>query len=348
MKVIIDNVCIKAVSAWLPKDKLDMAELADEFGKKEVETIIRTTGIESVRIADETTCSSDMCQAAAEHLLECEKTDRSEIDGLVFVSQTPDYTIPATSISIQDRMGLSKDTVCIDIRYGCSGYIYGLFQAALWVSSGACRNVLLLAGDTSSKMTNPKDRSLRMVFGDCGTATLVTAGKDRIGFHIQSDGSGADRLIIPAGGFRLPISEETSRLEWDEDHNGRTKNDLFMDGMAIFNFAITKVHKNINELISMMEWNKEDVGMFALHQANEFMVNFIRKKLRVPADIVPLNCRQFGNTGPSTIPLLLSDICQERKFNLNKTVLSGFGIGLSWGSAAANLSETHFYSPINK
>lgn len=116
-----------------------------------------------------------------------------------------------------------------------------------------------------------------MVFGDCGTASLVTVGNTSMGFHIQSDGSGADRLIVPAGGFRLPVSEETSVLKWDEDKNGRTMNDLFMDGMAIFNFAITEVHKNVNSLIEYMDWVKEDVGFYALHQANEFMVNYVRK-----------------------------------------------------------------------
>lgn len=325
-----------------------MTDLATEYGKTEVANIIKATGVERVRIADKTDCSSDMCLNAAEQLIQAEGIDRSDIDGLVFVSQTTDWILPATSISLQDRLGLSKDTVCIDIHYGCSGYIYGIFQAATWISTGACKNVLVLAGDTTSQMINPKDKSLRMVFGDCGTATIVGQGISEMGFHIQSDGSGSDRLIVPAGGFRLPISEVTSKLQWDEDKNGRTQNDLFMDGMAIFNFAITKVHKNINELISMMEWNKEDVGMFALHQANEFMVNYVRKKLKIDASVAPTNCRDFGNTGPATIPLLLSDVCSSSEYNLKKTVMCGFGVGLSWGSIAADLSETKFYEPLNK
>ena len=198
-------------------------------------------------------------------------------------------------------------------------------------------------------MMNEHDKSLRMVFGDCGTASLVAKGNKPMGFHIQSDGSGSDRLIVPAGGFRTPISEETSKLVWDEDNNGRTQNDLFMDGMAIFNFAITKVHKNVNELIEEMHWQKEDVGFYALHQANEFMVNYVRKKLKVTADIAPTNCKDYGNTGPATIPLLLSDLCsQTHKYNLSKTIMCGFGVGLSWGSVAADLSETNFYEPVNK
>lgn len=325
-----------------------MTTLGAVFGNAEVANIIKATGVERVRIANSDMCSSDMCQKAAESLIANEGIDRSEIDGLVFVSQTTDWILPATSISIQDRLGLPKETVCLDIHYGCSGYIYGIFQAAMWISSGACKNVLVLAGDTTSRMINPNDKSLRMVFGDCGTASLVSRGESNMGFHILSDGSGADRLIVPAGGFRMPRNEETGKLEWDEDKNGRSKDDLFMDGMAIFNFAITKVHKNINTLIDYMEWKKEDVGFYALHQANEFMVNYIRKKLKVTANIAPTNCKDYGNTGPATIPFLLSDLCSQKEYNLKKTIMCGFGVGLSWGSIAADLSETHFYEPINK
>lgn len=349
MKVILQNVKLKAVSSWLPENRLEMTDLGSVYGDSEVASIIKATGVERARIADKDMCSSDMCQKAAEVLIENEGIDKAKIDGLVFVSQTTDWILPATSISLQDRLGLSTDTVCIDIHYGCSGFVYGLFQAATWVSTGACKNVLVLSGDTTSRMMNENDKSLRMVFGDCGTAALVSAGDCSMGFHIQSDGSGSDRLIVPAGGFRLPISDETSKLIWDEDKNGRTQNDLFMDGMTIFNFAITKVHKNINTLIDSMGWSKDEVGFYALHQANEFMVNYVRKKLKVDASIAPTNCKDYGNTGPATIPLLLSDVCSKpNSYDLSKVIMCGFGVGLSWGSVAANLSETHFYEPINK
>lgn len=349
MQTVIDNVIINSVISWLPENKVELSSFASLYGDSEVNSIIKATGVERVRIAEANMTSSDMCYNAAEKLFELENFDKSQIDGLVFVSQTTDWILPATSISLQDRLSLSKDTVCIDVHYGCSGYIYGLFQAASWIACGACRNVLVLAGDTTSRMINEHDKSLRLVFGDCGTATIVSKGDGRVGFHIQSDGSGYDRLIVPAGGFRLPVNEETSLLEWDEDKNGRTKNDLFMDGMAIFNFAITKVHKNINTLIEIMGWHKEDVGFYGLHQANEFMINYIRKKLKIDECLAPVNVRNYGNTGPSTLPLLLSDLCSgEHHYTLKKTILSGFGVGLSWGSVATDLSNTHFYSPVNK
>ena len=349
MKTIIGNIDIKAVNSWLPENIVELSSFSSLYGEAEVKSIIKTTGIERVRIADDDMTSSDMCLNAAEHLFEQEKFDRSQIDGLVFVSQTTDWILPATSISLQDRLGLSKDTVCIDVHYGCSGYIYGLFQAATWIGCGACENVLVLAGDTTSKMINKHDKSLRMVFGDCGTATIVSKGDGRMGFHIQSDGSGSDNLIVPAGGFRLPVSEETSILEWDGDNNGRTKNDLFMDGLVIFNFAINNVHKNINTLIEEMDWDKESVGFYGLHQANDFMVRYVRKMLKVDKSLVPVNIKDRGNTGPATLPLLLSDVCSGPcPYSLKRSILSGFGVGLSWGSVATDLSKTHFYSPINK
>ena len=349
MNAIIENVQIKAVNAWLPEEVLELSLLSSQYGEAEVASIMKTTGVECVHIAPKDMTSSDMCLKSAEKLFEQDGFDKSQIDGLVFVSQTTDWILPATSVSLQDRLGLSNDTICIDVHYGCSGYIYGLLQAATWIAIGACKNVLVLAGDTTSQMINPNDKSLKMVFGDCGTATIVSVGKNRMGFRINSDGSGADRLIVPAGGFRLPVSEETSMLEWDEDKNGRTKNDLFMDGMAIFNFAITKVKKQVKDLMEDMAWAKEDVGFYGLHQANEFMVNYVRKSLKADEALTPINVRNYGNTGPATIPLLLSDVCSgEHKYDLSKTIMCGFGVGLSWGSVATDLSETHFYSPINK
>ena len=348
MKTQINNIRISAVSSWLPENILDMESLISLYGEKDVKEIMKTTGIEHVRVATEGMTSSDMCQKAAEYLIDKEKLDKEVIDGLVFVSQTPDYLLPSTSTCLQDRLGLSKDTVCIDIRYGCSGYIYGIFQAASWIACGACKNVLVLSGDTNSMIINDNDRSLKMVMGDAGTATLVSKGDTKMGFLIHSDGSGSEKLIVPAGGFRIPISEKTSELRWDEDHNGRTMKDMYMDGMAIFMFAITNVPKNINSIIEMMGWNKEDVGLYALHQANKFMVDYIGKKLKVKSNLVPVNATSYGNTGPATIPLLLSDVCSRERYDLRKTIMSGFGVGLSWGSIACDLSQTHFYEPINK
>jgi 3-oxoacyl-[acyl-carrier-protein] synthase-3 len=348
MKAFFNNIQIAAITSWLPENNMEMMSLQSEYGKTAVINTIRATGIERSRIADVADTSSDMCFRAAVHLLEKEQIEKTEIDGLIFVSQTPDYILPATSVCLQDKLELNTDTVCLDIHYGCSGYIYGIFQAALWIQSKACKNVMVLAGDTTSKMVHPKDKSLMLVFGDCGSATLVTEGKYSMGITMHSDGSGFDQLIVPAGGFRKPVDETTSQLMFDKNNNGRTDNNLFMDGMSVFNFTISNVHGDINALIEYMGWKKEDVDLFALHQANDFIVSHIRKKLKVPAEKVPTNVKNYGNTVPASIPLLLSDICSTSTFNLEKVIMSGFGVGLSWGSIACNMNETRFYEPVNK
>lgn len=348
MKARIKGLHIDSIISWLPHDSLDLTSLSSEYGETEISKIIKATGIGRVRIASPGMTSSDMCQKAAEELILREGIDRESIDGLVFVSQTADWILPSTSVALQNRLGLSSKTICIDIHYGCSGYIYGLLQAASWISIGACERVLVLAGDTSSKMVNIHDRSLRMVFGDAGTATLVSKGSFEMGFTIFSDGSGYDRLIVPAGGFRLPYSADTSILEWDKEHAGRTKNDMFMDGMAIFKFAMSKVPGSIRSILEYMQWDKEDVNLYAIHQANKFIVDQIRKHLKVDISKVPVNVMDYGNTGPATIPLLLSDYCAGKTLPLEKVVMSGFGVGLSWGCVATNMCDTRFYEPVNK
>lgn len=347
MKVILNNISLESVITYLPNKELDLRTLTSEYGEKEVDSIIKATGVEHVYLADENETSSDMCFKAAKHLFEKENIEISTIDGIVFSSQTEDYILPATSVILQNRLGISQTAVCMDVHYGCTGYIYGLFQAACWIATGACKKVLVLAGDTTSKLINPKDKSLRMVFGDCGTATIVSQGDGQMGFDIMSDGSGYDKLIVPAGGFRSPANKATKEVEFDTDNNGRTKENLFMDGMGIFNFAITHVHKNVNELLEMMEWEKEDIGLYAIHQANNFMVKYVAKKLKADMNKVPMNVEHYGNTGPATIPLLLSDCCPSN-YDLSKVVMTGFGVGLSWGSIATDLSKTKFYKPFQE
>jgi 3-oxoacyl-[acyl-carrier-protein] synthase-3 len=352
MKCILNNVVIKGISTYLPTEILEMRSLIDLYGEKTVESIMKATGVERVRVAGKNETASDMCFAAAENLIKNEGIERSEIDGLVFISQTPDYRLPATSIVLQDRLGLSKDTVCFDISYGCSAYIYGIYQASLLVSSGSCKNVLMLAGDTTTKMINQNDKAQRMVFGDCGSATLVTKGAGDIGFHIRSDGSGHDRVIIPAGGYRTPSSEETRKEYEDKDGNVRSQEDLYNDGLAVFNFIIQNGRASIDTILEYMKWTKEDVKLYAFHQATTFTVNFLVKRLKIDKEKAPINIVNYGNTGPATIPLILSDM-----YHINsgvntkawdKTIMCAYGVGLSWGSIACDLSQTNIYEPINK
>lgn len=352
MKCIINNINIQAIATYLPTNILEMNSLIDLYGENNVKMVINATGVERVHVADKEQTASDMCFEAASFLLEKEKINKEEIDALLFVSQTADYRAPATSIILQDRLGLSTEIVCFDIPYGCSGYIYGIFQAATLIGSGTCKNVLVLAGDTTTKMINPKDRAQRMVFGDCGSATIVSKGMGQIGFHICSDGSQHEKVIIPAGGFRIPSSEKTRKEYIDSDGNYRTQENLYMDGSSVFNFIIKFGQQSINTLLQYMKWNKNDVNFFALHQATRFTLSYLRKRLKIDSEKAPINIANYGNTGPTTIPLILTDLCHSESgvetTKWDKVIMSAYGIGLSWGSIACNLSQTHIYKPINK
>jgi 3-oxoacyl-[acyl-carrier-protein] synthase III len=348
MKTNISNISIEAIAAYLPTESIELSSMKSLFGEEEVNKIIKLTDIERVRVAQASETSSDMCSEAAIHLLKCEGIRGDSIDGLVFVSQTSDYLLPASSIILQDRLNLKTSTVCVDLPFGCSGYIYGLFQASLLINSHACDRVLVLSGDTTTKIIHPLDKAVRMIFGDSGTATLVSRGSGYLGVNIYSDGSGRNDVIVPAGGFRMPASDETKEIIYDSNGNGRTQENLYMDGMAAYGFAVTKAHLSINDMIEQMEWTKDSVDLFALHQANKFMVNGIRKKIRVEPEKVPVNVVNYGNTGPASIPLLLSEISPDQYGGLKKVIMSAIGVGHSWGSIGCTLENTRFYEPLNK
>lgn len=347
MKVKINGVKIRAISSCVPKTELDLHSLCENFGESEVNKIINTTGVKSIRQVDKNTTTSDLCYLSSKKiLLDC-KIKPNEIDGLIFVSQTGDYKMPQTSHILQHRLGLKEDTICFDLPIGCNGYIYGLFQASLLIQSSACKKVLVLCGDTTTKMINDKDRSLKMVFGDGGSSTLIEKGEDEMSFIIYSDGEKYQDLIIKSGGCRMPYSELENELIIDVDGNARRNSDLYMDGMSIFNFAIKRVPLLIDEILQYNGWNKEDVDLFALHQANKFMIDYLRKKIKVNLDKMPVVVDGFGNTGPATIPILLTELLgNSNVLNYNKVILCGFGVGLSWGALTCDLTKTNIIKTL--
>ncbi len=348
MKVKIKGIKVKSISSCLPPFALDMHSLGAQYGEIEVAKIIKTTGIRFVRIAKDGITSSDLCLSAAEKLIKENSLDSDKIDGVVFVSQTPDYILPQTSHLIQKRLKLKESTFCLDIRLGCSGYIHGLLQSALLIQSGACDMVLLLSGDVTTSFINPLDRACRMVFGDAGTATVVERGDSSMMFAIYSDGLGAERLIIPAGGARKPRNFLTEVAVEFEDGNWRSECDLLMDGIEIFNFALKRVPMLLDEVSQMAGWDRSEVGTYAIHQANKFMVETIRKRAQIEAHRMPIDVELYGNTGPASIPLLLSSVGQIRQSEgrLSSSVLVGFGVGLSWGGVACQLNETKIIEPF--
>ena len=343
MKCKINNIDIKCIATCLPEGILEMTSLKEKFGKKAVEDTMKGSGIERIHIASPHETTADLCERAAKKLFEATGFERAEIDGVVFVSQTMDYYNPATSCVLQGKLGLSKECVCFDICYGCSGYIYGMFQAAILISSGACKNVLVLAGDTNSKMVDKDNRSSLMVFGDAGSATLVCKGEDCIGFNICTDGYNYKTVLCDRLGFR----------KYPENTQPGYQPDPSMSGDDVFSFIVNVGPKTIKSVLELMGWDKDEVDFYSLHQATKITVDFMRKKLKLAhPECAPFDIQNYGNTGPTTVPMVLTDWPHRKEgvdtSTWHKVVMAAYGVGLSWGSVACDLSKTIILKPINQ
>ena len=344
MKVKLNGLKISHIATCLPKKVVPMSVYEKFFSAKDIKRIMESTGVESVHVADENLCSSDYYAETAKRLMAESNFKPDDFDGIVMVFQTPDYTIPTAATIMQDRLGLPKDTVAFQINYGCTGYIYGIYQASLLISSGSCQRVLVFVGDTHVRTLHEEDRANRMILGDGFAVTIVERGEDEFAFEIFSDGSGYKQLIIEAGGFRMPKSEKTAEPFIDAEGNTHWLEYTYMDGMAVMNFALSQVPPLIEDSLKFAGWEKDSVGLFALHQANKIIVDFLRRRIKVKEDRCPNTIKHLGNTAGSTIPLLLSN-CHKNfsAENLNKVLMCGSGIGLSLGTAAVNLSNTKIY-----
>lgn len=342
MEKTLSRAVVRGIAAVLPRNRLAMETLSPIYGEKMVKRIRKATGIEEVRIAPTGTTASDYCAEAAERLFEQGGFRFADVDGLVFVSQSPDYLVPHTSAILQHRLGLPVSSITMDLNFGCAGYVYGLFQSMLLIETGFCQNVLLCVGDTMSHHVHPRDKALRMVIGDGGTATLLSGGENASpsAFSFFTDGSGAESLTIPAGGARTPCqSGVTDLVREDQDGNARSAENLYMDGTAIMNFALNTAPQMIHEAMEHIGWHSDEVDLFALHQANAFMVKYIAKKMQLSADKVPVDVSHTGNTSSASIPLMLCNRYAEKSESLKKVVVCGFGTGLSCAAGTVDLSN---------
>jgi 3-oxoacyl-[acyl-carrier-protein] synthase III len=328
------NVSVNAIGACVPQ-KVNYIRDYDWITEKERDQVTFATGIEERRFAPKRICTSDMAVDLCRKLFAETATDINEIDVLLFVSQSRDYILPNTACIIQDRLGLSKRCLAFDIPLGCSGYVYGLSVLSGMLSSagGALRKAVMIAGDVSSFYLNYRDKSTYPLFGDAVSATLLSYNKNEknpLQFSLQTDGSGYDALIIPDCGNRNDFSDETLV---DKEYNGiwRTRRNVWLDGMRIFQFTVTEVANNIEELLKHYEVEIDSIDKFILHQANKIMNETVRKQLRIKPEKVPYSLKKFGNTSSASIPLTIVTELIGQGQN-QKWLLSGFGVGLSWGS----------------
>jgi 3-oxoacyl-[acyl-carrier-protein] synthase-3 len=332
------NVSVKAITACVPKTVASNYDLDYLLSKEENQKMIDAVGIKERRIADGSVTASDLCFKAAEHLLSENHIDRQSIDLVLFLSQLPDYKIPATAPLLQTRLGLPTTTAAMDLSLGCSGYVYALSTAMAYASMEGINRVLLLVGETFSKIVNRMDKVNVPLYGDAGTATLVEKDVDSKGyFLLGSDGNGRDAVIVKAGEARYPVTAENLKVREAENGNMRADTEVYMDGMDVFNFALRTVPKSVKSICEANGTNLNDVDFLVLHQANKFMTDFIVKRLKYPLDRVPYCLDKYGNTSSASIPLTIASELSGR--SLSNVVLCGFGAGLSWGSALLNLSH---------
>ena len=332
MRDTIKDVYINAVAYHLPEKIYSNDDLANDFPDWPSEKVMAKVGISERHIASKDETASDLAVKAAEKLFAENNIDKGKIDFLIFCTQSPDYFLPSTACIIQDRLELPTSCGAFGIDLGCSGYVYALSVAKAYIASGMARNILLLTGEAYSKYIHPSDKGNRSIFGDAGTATLVsdtkTDGSLKIGeFTFGTDGSGAERLIVKSGAarHRKPFNDITL----NESGNPISGDWLFMDGGEIFNFTIDVVPKCLSETVEKNWLKQSDIDLFVFHQANKFILNYLRKKLKIDEDKFYFCLEKFGNTVSNTIPIALKEAEKENRLCGNIFV-TGFGVGLSW------------------
>lgn len=331
----VPGVRIAGIASAVPRQEYFNREY-EWISEKERELFIKTTGVERRRMAPKGMATSDLCAAAARRLVADLGWSFGEIDLLLFISQSRDHIIPATAGILQHKLGMSKRTIAYDVSLGCSGFVYGLSMAASQMAVGGLRKALLMVGDVSTFTTNYKDKSTYPLFGDAGSvaALELDAAAPPMHFNLQTDGSGFKAIIIPDGGIRN-LADPVTSFQEEEIAEGiiRTRYDIALDGMAVFQFSLREVGPNVTELLNYAGKQQGDIDYFVFHQANRLMNESIRKKMGIPPEKYPYSMDVYGNTSSASIPLTINhslrDDISGTKLQL---LLCGFGVGLSWGS----------------
>jgi 3-oxoacyl-[acyl-carrier-protein] synthase-3 len=340
------QAAISAIEYHLPEKTVTTEDLAAQFPEWSVAKIDEKTGIRTRHIAAEGECSSDLAVAAARKLFASGACSPESIDYVLFCTQSPDYFLPTSACLIQDRLGIPTTAGALDFNLGCSGFVYGLGLAQGLIATGQASRILLLTAETYSKFIHPRDKSVRTVFGDAAAATLLTAA-DRpdplIGpFVYGTDGSGGGNLIVPTGGLRRPRTAESGVEAEDGAGNVRSQNSLYMSGGDIFTFTLDSVPQAVHALLQKAAITPGDVDLFVFHQANRYMLEHLRKRMKIPSEKFQLSMEHCGNTVSSTIPIALKHAALEGRLPHGaRVLLVGFGVGYSWGATMLRWSGLH-------
>ncbi|WP_115553770.1 ketoacyl-ACP synthase III [Xanthomonas arboricola] len=335
----LHNVRFAGMATCVPKRVVSNLTDCRPQIRSERERLVRNIGIETRRMSQPWQCFSDLAFDATEVLLEKLQWKREEIDALIVVTQSPDYPIPATAIILQDRLGLSHATVAFDVNLGCSAYPFGINLLGSMIAAGGVKKGLLLVGDRSANLEDP-------IFSDSGTATALEFSADAppMYFDLNSDGSGYKAIILPVGGQREPVAIQ-HLLPYRENEKDRwhQATDLQLDGTAVLSFSTQRVPPAVEKLIAYAGVSKDEIDYFVFHQANRMINETIRKKLGLPVEKVPSTLRDFGNTSGASLPVTMTArINKELESGPKRVLLSGFGIGLSWGTCLIDIEGAIF------
>lgn len=334
------NIGIEAISATVPKRIVKTRSLTDYYTEEAIEKFIEATGVVERRFSDEDVCASDLCYKSASEIFDKTAIRKEDIDMLIFISQTPDYKIPGTSVSMQDRLGLSKDTLVYDVNMSCSGFIHGLLMAYSFLQMPNINHVMVMVGDTLSKLISLQDKGTGMLLGDAGTVTVVGKG-DKFGesfFSMSTEGSNTNSVFIPAGGSRKPSSVSTLKMQEFEDGSIRNDEQIIMLGPDVFSFAISELPKDIKKLLAFAGRKIDDIDKYAFHQANNFMTGYIAKKVKADSTKVLKSINKYGNTAGTSIPLCIVE--NRNKINIGESILmNAIGAGFAYGTILLNIAD---------
>ncbi|MDR2146040.1 MAG: ketoacyl-ACP synthase III [Tannerella sp.] len=321
---------IKGISYYLPEKILTNEQLVSEFPEWTIEKIADKIGIRQRHISACYETALDMAVAASNQLFKEHEIDRSTIDFVLLCTQSPDYYLPTTACLLQDKLNLSTTCGALDFNLGCSGFVYGLSLAKGLIAGNIAGNVLLVTSETYSKHIHPNDKSNRTIFGDAAAATLISREgiAEILNFSLGTDGKGAENLIVKSGAFKHP--NKTNQVNCDEDGNPVSDDYLYMNGSEIFSFTLEAVPQLVTSTLKVNNMSKDDIDLFVFHQANKYMMDFLRKKIKIVPEKFYYCMENSGNTVSSTIPIALYEAQKEKEISGN-VLLAGFGVGYSWG-----------------
>lgn len=337
------GIGISAMAGAVPSHIIENLKYTEFFPQEQVNEVVEKVGVYERRFADAQTCSSDLCFAATQKLFADNDIDRSEIDLLVFISQTQDYRMPATACTLQHRLGLPNSCIAFDMNLGCSAFIYGMSVVYSMMQQSGLRKALILDGETRSKVYGPRDRRSAFIFGDGGVAALVERN-EKFGettLSLNSDGSRADLIMIKAGGYRHPSTPESLKERVvDEYGNMRSEEQGYMKGGDVFNFVIREIPRDLKKTLAESGKTVEELDYIVFHQANNFINSYIAKKMKLDVEKIPHTIEKFGNTSSVSVPLTIVSELRGKMEGQKTLMLSAFGVGMTWASAIASFVDT--------